>query len=236
MVTAVPGCALNQQIMIYASCILRHILARYICLHLRIPILNQLKSINREGFTVPNVIPSKIIVALQVDDTLMAGNGALLHVEEREIHSFEHKARTFLSHTTPLRFNGMNLRMHLDRSIIVDISEHTGSLDLVPTQGYEAHHYVTSRAKGAYVVMVSRPDLAFEFSKASQKQQPTDDDVVFLNRAVLRLKSNPGVMWLVKTDCQTARVVILTDDAFEKNADHTSELAVIITLVDNYSI
>lgn len=92
---------------------------------------------------------------------------------------------------------------------------------------------MSARAKGAYVIAVNRQDLSSAFSRASQVQNPSKSDVVFLNRAIPMVKKFPSMMRFLRIDFQSARIVIMTDEAFATNPDNTSQLGIIVTVTDN---
>lgn len=103
---------------------------------------------------------------MQVEDTLIAGYHSFLEIQMSEARVFEQKPCTVLSSDTALQFNGLDLRMDSYLSIIIDMPDHTAHLDLDARKEYETQQYVKDRAKGAYIFMVNRPYLAFEFAKA----------------------------------------------------------------------
>lgn len=131
-----------------------------------------------------------------MDNNIIGGDEKFMALEDKEVACFKRKPRTLLSRTSPLHFNGMNIRMDSDEAILIDMSEHFPRLETVPKTKIDKLNFVTARLKAAHTVKVNMPDLAYEFASASQVKQTTITDVHFINRAILTLTSEPATMRL----------------------------------------
>lgn len=136
----------------------------------------------------------KGIVAMQVDDTFIRRKDAFFRLEEKEVTLFVHKLHTILYPNSSLHFNGIHIRMDQTQSIFIGMTEHVTRMDTVCIGNYDTSQYMSARAKDAYAIAVSLPDMSFEYVRARKVQNPSNSDVRFSNRAILTLKRSQSMM------------------------------------------
>ena len=146
---------------------------------------------NKNGFGV---------VGLQTDDTLFLANDTFAASEDLNLRkaSFLAKEREKLTLTTPIKFNGGQIKLENDRSILLTQERQCQNLKLVALKSIDLtssrgevrqavtpkDQYVAQRARGAYIATVCQPEAAFDLSFAAQVMNPKEENVKQLNKRI----------------------------------------------------
>ena len=93
--------------------------------------------------------------------------------------------------------------------------------------------YISQRARGAYIASICRPDLSFAFAAAAQHSFPGPTEFKALNNALTTIIETPenGIRF-VPQDPDTLRLAVFIDASFANNSDLSSQLGIIVTLMD----
>jgi hypothetical protein len=111
--------------------------------------------------------PTKGLVGMQTDDTLILATPQLADQEEAEL-VFASKPRKELTPESPILFNGATISLTRNGAITVLQSHQVSKLRLVkPNTETTAQDYIAQRARGAYIATVSQPESAFGLSYAA---------------------------------------------------------------------
>jgi hypothetical protein len=114
------------------------------------------------------------------------------------------------------------------------------AVDLTSSQGVTRktinpkEHYITQRVRGAYIVTVCQPEAVFDLSSATQVTNPTDKDIMKLNKRLSGQKDNPsrGLCFIPLKTNSSLKLVIFMDASFTNNADFSSQISFVIVLAD----
>jgi len=172
------------------------------------------------------------MAALQTDDTLQLGTQEFMDKEEKEM-TFTAKPKIIMTEGSVEDFNGC--RIKIDNGNIVTTqkgqAEKIRMVDI--TANDRAQQYVEQRARGAYMASLCQPEAVFDYSAAAQVQQPTDEDYATLNRRLKwQLDNIQRGLTYVPLDPAKWKVMVFTDGSFANNADMTSQIGYIVTLVN----
>lgn len=99
-----------------------------------------------------------------------------------------------LGTSTFLKFNGMNIFMDNHSNILISMMDHANRLELLSLTAYYSQQFINARANGTYIVAVNCPNLSFKLSKAIHVQTSTNEDLSYINLALLSLKFKPDIM------------------------------------------
>ena len=185
------------------------------------------------------------ITGMQTDDTLsfVTDNFSVREEEALQAAKFRAKAKTTLTETQPIEFNGGKI-VRTDNTIILIQKGQADKIRTInPDDEDAAQQYVAQRARGAYVASVCQPEAVFDLSTAAQITTPTRADIDALN---VRLKwqiDNPSRgLCYIPLDFDRTKLFIFTDGSFANNKDLSSQLGFVIVLAterrttgDNYS-
>ena len=189
------------------------------------------------------------VVGLQTDDTLFIGDEKFAQAEESNLKDahFLSKDRQQLTTTSPIKFNGGEITLQPDGSILFNqVHQCEGikivnlkNADLVSSRGTirksvtPKDQYIAHRAKGAYISSVCQPEAAFDLSYAAQIINPKEIDAKRLNKRLQWQldKKNRGLRF-VPLDLETLKLVVFADASFANNPDGSSQIGFIIVLAD----
>lgn len=110
---------------------------------------------------------SKRLTSLQTDDTLNVGNPSFIKQKNRLLKDFECKPVTFLTDTTPLKFNGCIISCTVSTSTIRQ-SPRINNLKKISIEEVNKSSFVSQRAHSTYIVSTCRLDLTFGFAVCLQ--------------------------------------------------------------------
>lgn len=174
------------------------------------------------------------MVGLQADDTILLGTPEFIAKEDSELKraKFRAKPATRLSTTESIKFNGCHVTLREDGSLLVSQQNQTGDLQLVDLKSESRDaEYRSQRARGAYVSTLCQPEAQYDLSVAAQHQEPTDEDVVALNKRLQWQLDNPQRgLNMVPVDLETAKVFVFVDGSFANNKDLSSQIGYMVVL------
>lgn len=189
------------------------------------------------------------VVGLQTDDTLILADKTFAHSESINLHKAEFlaKDREQLTDTTPLKFNGFQIKKIADTiSLIQEFQcEKLGlvklkTLNIINSKGKvranvtPKDQYVAQRARGAYIASVCQPESAFDLASAAQVTNPKEEDVKTLNtRLQWQINNKLRGLRFIHLNIDTLRLVVFTDASFANNRDLSSQIGFVITLADD---
>ncbi len=124
------------------------------------------------------------VVGLQTEDTLILTNNIFATTEEKELKEAKllAKNREKLTHNTSIKFNRSYIRLADDNSLFLSQEKQCQCLHLVavkePVDLVSSHgkirkavtpkdQYITQRARGVYIAIVSQPEAAIDLSFAT---------------------------------------------------------------------
>jgi hypothetical protein len=142
------------------------------------------------------------ILGLQTDDTLFLSDDQWTALEQEclKIAGFMAKEKQELTPEHDVNFNGAIIKevINKDGSVTITLTQERqcASLNEVTIEPQDSissrgeirpslnmkDQYITQRAKGAYIASLTQPEAAFDLAVAAQTIDPTEDDVIFLNR------------------------------------------------------
>jgi hypothetical protein len=189
------------------------------------------------------------IVGLQTDDTLFLGDQAFTKAEEVKLQDakFTAKEREKLTLTTPIKFNGGQITLNIDGSIIFDQTRQCENLSLVNLKSVDItssradirkavtpkDQYVAQRARGAYIASVCQPEASFDLSFAAQVINPREEDAKKLNKRLQwQIDNKMRGLRFVPLDLESLKLVVFADASFANNNDNTSQIGFVIVLAD----
>ena len=189
------------------------------------------------------------VVGLQTDDTLFLANNVFATTEETELNTagFLAKAREKLTTTTPIKFNGGQIKLDNDNSILLTQERQCQNLRLVTLKAVNLtssrgevrqavtpkDQYIAQRARGAYIATVCQPEAAFDLSFAAQVVNPKEEHAKQLNKRLQWQIDNPSRgLKFVQLDKDSMKLIVFTDSSFANNRDYTSQIGFVITLAD----
>ena len=141
--------------------------------------------------------PAFGIVGIQINNILILADNDFASIEEDVIKSTKimTKNREYLTYAHPLKFSGAQIKLDLDRIVLIKESHIGGILlvtdniaDLTSFKGITRkklspkEQYLGQRAKSAYITSVYQPEAFFNFSQAAQIIEFLSDDIVLLNK------------------------------------------------------
>src|ERR1043165_8849326 len=176
------------------------------------------------------------IICMQTDDTLNYGNKVFEELEETKAR-FLTKGREFLNEGSALRFNGATISRK-DGCICVSQPEQVIWVHTVIAGKEESlEQYISQRARGAYIASMCRLALSFACAAAAQYSSPGPLEFKALNNALKTIIETPedGIRF-VPQDPDTLRLVVFIDTSFANNPDLSSQLGIVITLMDGEGI
>jgi hypothetical protein len=189
------------------------------------------------------------IIGIQTDDTLILANTAFAIDEDKELKKaqFLSKEREQLTQSNPVKFNGGNITLEKDNSVVLTQERQCKNLRLVTTYTTDLasargairkavtpkDQYVAQRARGAYIATVSQPEAAFDLSFAAQVINPKEEHAKQLNKRLQWQIDNPtrGLRF-VQLDIQSLKLMVFTDASFANNQDLSSQIGFVIVLSD----
>jgi hypothetical protein len=197
--------------------------------------------INTNGFGV---------VGLQTDDTLFLADNTFATTEDTELKkaNFSAKDREKLTSTTPIKFNGGQIKLEIDGSILLTQERQCANLKLVALKSIDLtssrgdvrqavtpkDQYVAQRARGAYIATVCQPEAAFDLSFAAQVINPKEENAKQLNKRLQwQIDNSARGLRFVRLNKHSLRLVVFTDSSFANNHDFSSQIGFVIALVDN---
>jgi hypothetical protein len=138
------------------------------------------------------------IIGIQTDDTLILADTTFATQEADKLKKaqFLSKEQEQLTQSHLVKFNGGNISLREDNSIIFTQERQCKTLRLVTTYTSDLtstrgairkavtpkDQYITQRARGAYIVTVSKPEAAFDLSFAAQVVNPKEEHAKQLNK------------------------------------------------------
>ena len=188
------------------------------------------------------------VVGLQTDDTLFLGDNAFATAEEVKLREagFLAKEREKLTPTTPIKFNGGQIKLE-DGVIILTQERQCQNLKLVALKEINItssrgevrqavtpkDQYVAQRARGAYIATVCQPEASFDLSFAAQVVNPKEEDAKKLNKRLQwQIDNQSRGLRFVPLDKNSLKLVVFTDSSFANNKDNTSQIGFVITIAD----
>jgi hypothetical protein len=188
------------------------------------------------------------IVGLQTDDTLFLGDNAFATAEEVKLKEagFLAKEREKLTPTTPIKFNGGQIKLE-DGVIILTQERQCQNLKLVALKEINItssrgevrqavtpkDQYIAQRARGAYIATVCQPEASFDLSFAAQVVNPKEEDAKKLNKRLQwQIDNQSRGLRFVPLDKNSLKLVVFTDSSFANNKDNTSQIGFVITIAD----
>ena len=92
------------------------------------------------------------------------------------------------------------------------------------------------RGQLAYVATSTRPDVAYLNAKLAQitSREASAKDVHCLNNAIRTLQKHPRGLKYPKLDIESLKIRGYADAGFATNKDHSSQLGMIVVLVDKF--
>jgi hypothetical protein len=189
------------------------------------------------------------IIGIQTDDTLILADKTFATNEADELKKaqFLSKERECLTQSNPVKFNGGNIKLENDNSIVLTQECQCKSLRLVTTHTADLtsakgavrkavtpkDQYVAQRARGAYIATVSQPEAAFDLSFAAQVINPKEEHAKQLNKRLQWQIDHPtrGLRF-VQLNIQSLKLMVYTDASFANNQDLSSQIGFVIVLSD----
>jgi hypothetical protein len=189
------------------------------------------------------------IIGIQTDDTLILADMTFTTQEADKLKKaqFLSKEREQLTQSYLVKFNGGNISLREDNSIIFTQKRQYKTLRLVTTYTSDLtstrgairkavtlkDQYIAQRARGAYIVTVSQPEAAFDLSFAAQVVNLKEEHTKQLNKRLQWQIDNPlrGLRF-IQLDLQSLKLIVFTDVSFANNQDLSSQIGFVITLSD----
>jgi hypothetical protein len=189
------------------------------------------------------------IIGMQTDDTLILADKTFATNEANKLKKaqFLSKEREQLTQFNLLKFNGGNIQLEADNSIVLTQEYQCKNLRLVTTCTTDLtssrgtvreavtpkDQYIAQRARGAYIATVSQPEAAFDLSFAAQVINPKEENAKQLNKRLQWQIDNPtrGLRF-VQLDIRSLKLMVFTDASFANNQDLSSQIGFIIVLSD----
>lgn len=111
--------------------------------------------------------------------------------------------------------------------------DHDAKLKILQEDGVSRQHFVTQRARDAYIAAVGSSDLTFGFARPSQVLESNSTDIKFLNILIQLTKQNQRLpLRFVSIDSNSVRTTVFSVASFALNANLTSQLGFVITIAD----
>jgi hypothetical protein len=190
------------------------------------------------------------IVGLQTDDTLFLADDTFATSEDLNLKkaNFSAKEREKLTLTTPIKFNGGQIELKNDGSILLTQERQCKNLKLVTLKPINLtssrgevrqavtpkDQYVAQRARGAYIATVCQPKAAFDLSFAAQVVNPKEENAKQLNKRIKwQIDNSTRGLRFVRLDKDSLKLVVFTDSSFANNYDFSSQIGFVIVLVDS---
>lgn len=175
------------------------------------------------------------IVGIQNDDTLLLGNNKFAKLENEELSKANLKAKPVekLSDGNPLIFNCGKL-IKDNRDIIFIQKGQAKRIEQVdhksPTKNLD---FLVQRARGAYIATICQPEVAYDLSVAAQYQNPTNEEILSLNKRLLWQMENlnRGIKF-VPVQLTHAKLFVFVDESFANNKDLSSQIEFVIVLAN----
>lgn len=171
--------------------------------------------------------------AILVDDTLGTGSEDFARDEMKTGQVFQTKTRIM---QLPFKFNGAyieqsDLARHAIRMHQIPYTSQLGQLK----KDYGSDDFATLRGQVAYAAACTRPDVSFISAKLAQlnPESTNEDHVKLLNHAVKHLPNQELGLVFRKLDLESLRVVGYSDASFAGNDDLSSQLGMIVLLMDS---
>lgn len=175
------------------------------------------------------------IVGIQTDDTLFLGNNKFAKLESEELAKANLKAKPVekLSDSNPLIFNGGKL-IKDNRDIIFIQKGQAKRIEQVDHKSSTKNRdYLVQRARGAYIATICQPEAAYDLSIAAQYQNPTNEEILSLNKRLQwQMKNlNRGIKF-VPIQLTHAKLFVFVDGSFANNKDLSSQIGFVIVLAN----
>jgi hypothetical protein len=164
---------------------------------------------------------------------------------------FLSKEREQLTESHPLKFNGGNITLEREGSIVLNQERQCGNLQLVQPKATDLvgirggirkgvstkDQYIAQRARGAYIATVSQPEAAFDLSFAAQTIKPKEDDIKQLNKRIQwQIDNSKRGLRYIRLDQQSMKLIVFTDASFANNTDYTSQIGFIVSCAYRYTL
>lgn len=176
------------------------------------------------------------IVGLQADDTLILGTPSFMKKEGSEITmtGFRAKPPILLTTLTPVNFNGCIVKLLEDGSLVMGQKDQANKIELIDLNSATRNaDYRSQRARGAYISTLCQPEAQYDLSVAAQQQNPTDEDVVTLNKRLQwQLENTERGLHFIPIDLTTAKLFVFVDGSFANNKDLSSQIGYMVVLAN----
>ncbi|KAI1001022.1 hypothetical protein K3495_g7180 [Podosphaera aphanis] len=172
-------------------------------------------------------------VAMQTDDTLILGEKQFSDREEAKL-KFMAKPKEHLTTNNSISFNGCILSLHEDGSIDLCQKGQGNKIELINANSDDCKQiYIEQRARGAYLASICQPEACFDLSVAAQRQDPSIEDIVKLNKRLNWQKRNikRGLKNIVLS-ISSAKLFVFVDGSFANNTDLSSQIGFVIVLAN----
>ncbi|KAI0996927.1 hypothetical protein K3495_g11256 [Podosphaera aphanis] len=167
------------------------------------------------------------------DDTLILGETQFSDREEAKL-KFTAKPKEHLTTNKSISFNGCILSLHEDGSIDLCQKGQGNKIELINAKSDDSKQiYVEQRARGAYLASICQPEACFDLSVAAQRQDPSVDDIIKLNKRLNWQKRNikRGLKNIVLS-ISSAKLFVFVDGSFANNIDLSSQIGFVIVLAN----
>lgn len=137
----------------------------------------------------------------------------------------------------PMRFHGC-INNSSNNTLTLGQQEHIICLSLTDTNYRNREHFRTVRGQLLFITQSSRPDISYSVSQLCQVpfEAISIQDCHRLNKVVSYLKNTPNLQLQYKSlDQKSTKLYVFTDSGYNSNREKTSQLGIIICLVDKFN-
>lgn len=173
------------------------------------------------------------VTGLVAEDSINNGNARY----QREQKDATKKFVTQTKHSFPIRFLSCIIN-HVTNTLIVGQKEHISRLQLTNTNTLNRDFFRTVRGQLLLIAQNSRPDIFYSVPQLFQipYEQISLQECQSINSIVTYLKSTPKL----KLQCRplhdsSSKLYVFTDSGYNSNPEMTSQLGILISLVDKFS-
>ena len=168
--------------------------------------------------------------ATLVDDTLSAGDGSFMHLEDEKSKQFDAQQRQISNAT---KFSGYLVRKTKTGYLLTQ-SAYTARLQKLGIDEWNTESFASYRGKLNWLATGTRPDVAYATAMLSQRRAHdlTEDDYKLVNSAITHAKKYDRALTFPRIDITTIKICSYADAAFGNNQDKSSQLGMVITLCD----
>lgn len=170
------------------------------------------------------------VTGLASDDSINTGNAAYVIEEEKATKKFITRKNA----ETPLRFLGVVIEKS-EHGLRMFQDVHIKKLRLLKEDVIDHDAFRTVRGQLLFIAQSSRPDIAYHVAQlcpvAYKDTKPKHLRV--LNEVVEHVKKSATLaLKYPKLDQSTLRLYVFVDSGYNTNADHSSQLGIVIFLAD----